>query len=175
MSISQSIFDSNNVSNYKLWSKKLPGLKATDLISFSLSAAKKAKKGKSFESRPFYITEAGYLYYKKSEDSTSIRGAMNLKWARAYFEKLSEEESAGSEYKHSLMIVKNLKFTTLFLKDETAVEIWRKAISRHVAMTDFHQRYSVHSVIGKGAFAKVTKNNYIFKFLRKNEKYPIFR
>lgn len=157
MSISQSIFDSKDVTNYKLWSKKLPGLKTNDTISFSLSAAKKSKKGESYDSRPFYITKTGFLYYKKSKDSSAIRGAMDLKWARACFEKLSEEETAGSKYTYSLMIVKNLKFTNLYLEDEEAVETWRKALSKHVALTDFHQRYSVLSMIGKGAFAKVTQ------------------
>lgn len=158
MSFSQSIFDTKNVEKlkeYKLWNRKLPGLKISDSISYSLLAAKKAKTGESFDLRPFYTTKTGFLYYKKSPESSKIRGAMDLKWARVRFEKLSAQESIETEFQYSVKIIKNLKFTTLYLKDTQAAEHWRTALLKDAALTDFHERYEVIDIIGKGAFAKV--------------------
>lgn len=172
MSISQSIFDTRDnreLKNYKLWNRKLPGLKISDPVKCVLLAAKKSKSGDSFDMRPFYTTAKGFLYYKKSPDSSKIRGAMDLKWARIIFSRLSKTEILESGFAFSVKIVKNLKFTTLYLKNEESVEKWRNALLSSAALTDFHTRYEVVDIIGKGAFAKVSfKPNFLtFLFIQK--------
>lgn len=167
MSFSQSIFDTKDIEElkeYKLWNRKLPGLKISDPVSYSLFAAKKAKTGESFDLRPFYTTKPGFLYYKKSPESSKIRGAMDLKWARIRFERINVQEAMETGFQYSVKIIKNLKFTTLYLKDEEAVEHWRGAMLKDAALTDFHDKYEVVDIIGKGAFAKVTLRFSRFEF-----------
>lgn len=163
MSLSYSIFDTRDpkeLKDYKLWNRKLPGLKISDPIQITLQAAKKAKDGESFDFRPFYVTKNGFLYYKKTPETPKIRGAMDLKWARIIFSKVEAREVFESDFCYTVKIVKNLKFTTLYLRDKEDMEMWRDALLVHAAMTDFHEQYEVVDIIGKGAFAKVKFQNF---------------
>lgn len=155
MNMYPSIFDlkkEEEISSFKLWNKKLDGFTLKDKLKGILIAFKKSKCGEKYDSRPFFITHSGFLYYKKNINDKKIRGVMELKWARAIFKVV---EGALNQFYCELKLVKNKKQTTLFLKDQNSMEEWGKCLKLMTAFSSFHQDYEVLDLIGKGAFSKV--------------------
>lgn len=48
-----------------------------------------------------------------------------------------------------------MKFCDLYARNEVEWNEWRDALSHLLIHTDFHTRYSVVKMLGKGSFAKV--------------------
>ena len=78
-------------------------------------------------------------------------GVLDVKWARVLFEKCD----ASSGYEYLMKIIKNQRFTTLFLKNEQDMNDWKIALRKVTVLTDFHDIYEPISDLGSGGFAKV--------------------
>lgn len=83
---------------------------------------------------------------------------MELKFARTEFE--GEDEPENGKFNFSIKFIKNLKFTEIFTKSKTKFLEWKEMLSRLTVQTDFHSKFNVIKMIGKGSFARVS---YLFK------------
>ena len=79
---------------------------------------------------------------------------MNLRFARTEFEGDYEEEDGT--HKFSIKFIKNLKFTEIFTKSKDSYLHWKDLLSKLTVQTDFHTKFNVIKMIGKGSFARVS-------------------
>lgn len=100
--------------------------------------------------RIFTLTDT-HLYYTKNPTSTRVRGLLNIKFVKVWF----FEEEEGSQKRLCVRFIKNMKFCDLYARNEEEWMEWRQALGRYMVHTDFHSRYGVVSMVGKGSFAKV--------------------
>lgn len=82
---------------------------------------------------------------------------MELKFARTEFE--GEGEPENGHFNYSIKFIKNLKFTEIFTRSKSTFLEWKKLLAKVTIQTDFHSKYNVIKMIGKGSFARVS---YIF-------------
>lgn len=159
MSFIEGFFDDESISNYKLWSSKYnPEILKEPILATNLYG-KRSKNAQQLAERCFILTP-NHLYYKKRPDDNKIRGVMELKFARTEFDGDDLEENG--DFIFSIKFIKNLKFTEIFTKDKTVYLNWRGMLSRLTVQTDFHTKFNVIKMIGKGSFARV--NILIFSF-----------
>ena len=85
---------------------------------------------------------------------------MNLKFARTEFDGDSLEENG--EFIFSIKFIKNLKFTEIFTKDKEVYLQWRELLATLTIQTDFHTKFNVIKMIGKGSFARVKPTKFNF-------------
>lgn len=157
MSFIEGFFDDETISNYKLWSSKYdPEILKEPILTVDVWG-KRSKNAHQLAERCFILTP-NHLYYKKRPDDSKIRGVMNLKFARTEFDGDNLEENG--EFIFSIKFIKNLKFTEIFTKDKSVYLKWRDLLATLTIQTDFHTKFNVIKMIGKGSFARV-KN--IFK------------
>lgn len=161
MSFATSIFDKKD-QKFRLWHKKNKNFNEKLPTSFASLAFKPTKKSQELVQRHFYI-KSHFLCYKRNPEDQKISGILDLNWTRAEFNKVEEEEDTG--FKFVMMLIKQAKFTSIYFKDEQTMERWRAALRGVSAFTDFHQRFKVISLIGKGSYARVNKSIfYSFSF-----------
>lgn len=76
---------------------------------------------------------------------------MKTKFVKVWF----FEEEEGSTKRFCVRFIKNMKFCDLYARNEEEWLEWREKLTRQMIQTDFHNRYKVSNMIGKGSFAKV--------------------
>lgn len=159
MSFIEGFFDDESISNYKLWSSKYdPEILKEPILATSVWG-KRSKNAHQLAERCFILTP-NHLYYKKRPDDNKIRGVMNLKFARTEFDGDSLEENG--EFIFSIKFIKNLKFTEIFTKDKEVYLQWRELLATLTIQTDFHTKFNVIKMIGKGSFARVKLTKFNF-------------
>ena len=109
--------------------------------------------------RAFYLTP-NHIYYKKSESDTKIRGVMELKFSRTEFE--GDDKPEDGNFNFSIKFIKNLKFTEIFTKYKSTYLEWKEKLAKLTIQTDFHAKFHVIKMIGKGSFARVSIHFYYF-------------
>lgn len=72
---------------------------------------------------------------------------------RVRVEYFTNEGSANHEF--GIKFIKNLRFFNIYAGSLEKRNEWRNAFSRHFVQSDFHTKFKVLKVIGKGGFAKV--------------------
>lgn len=153
MSFIEGFFDEENAHHYKLWSSKYePSLLDEEVLS-NAAYGKRSKNAKDLAERCFILTPK-HLYYKKSETDDKIRGVMELKFARTEFE--GDDEPENGKFNFSIKFIKNLKFTEIFTKSKSTYLEWKVLLSKLTIQTDFHNKFNVIKMIGKGSFARVS-------------------
>lgn len=153
MSFIEGFFDEENADHYKLWQSKYdPSILEEEIISIA-PYGKRSKNAKELAERCFVLTRK-FLYYKKSEDDDKIRGVMDLNFTRTEFEGDDCPEDGGFNF--SIKFIRNLKFTEIFTRSKEAYIEWKMLLSRITIQTDFHHKFSVIKMIGKGSFARVS-------------------
>jgi hypothetical protein len=157
MSFIEGFFDDENAHHYKLWSSKHdPSLLDEEIIS-QAAYGKRSKNAQDLAERCFILTPK-HLYYKKSESDSKIRGVMELKFARTEFE--GDNEPENGKFNFSIKFIKNLKFTEIFTRNKSKYLEWKKLLSRLTIQTDFHNKFNVIKMIGKGSFARVSPHHF---------------
>lgn len=160
MEFVSSFFDTPNSESFKLWRSMSPDEIEEGQIIHSDNFFKRSKKDIELTQRKFFLTHK-FLFYKKNESDTKIRGAMELEWVRVEYtypedkdDMLIEEDDPTKDL-YSIKFVKNLKFTEIFTDSKDQFEIWRQLLSAITIQTDFHRKYKVAKMLGKGSFARV--------------------
>ena len=51
--------------------------------------------------------------------------------------------------------MRNLKFCDLYVNSDSEYKVWKKHLANRLVQTDFHTKFGVIKMIGKGSFAKV--------------------
>lgn len=75
---------------------------------------------------------------------------MELSFVRVtYFQ--DDNPTAG----YSLRFMRNLKFCDLYISNEKDFRKWKRVLAYRLVQTDFHSKFGVVKMIGKGSFAKV--------------------
>lgn len=153
MSFIDGFFDQENSQNYKLWSSKHdPSILEEEIISIG-PYGKRSKNAKDLAERSFVLTKR-YLYYKKSDKDEKIRGVMDLQFTRTEFE--GEDKPEDGSFNYSIKFIRNLKFTEIFTKYKQVFTEWKIHLAKLTIQTDFHTKFSVVKMIGKGSFARVS-------------------
>jgi hypothetical protein len=78
---------------------------------------------------------------------------MELKFARTEFE--GDDKPEDGKFNFSIKFIKNLKFTEIFTRSKSTYLEWKDKLSRLTVQTDFHAKFHVIKMIGKGSFARV--------------------
>ena len=153
MSFIEGFFDNESISNYKLWSSKYDPIILNEEVLAMDGYGKRSKNAKELAERCFVLTLA-HLYYKKNEKDTKIRGVMDLRFARTEFE--GDHKPEDGNFNFSIKFIKNLKFTEIFTRSKEVFFRWRQLLCRLTIQTDFHTKFNVIKMIGKGSFARVS-------------------
>lgn len=152
----QSILNTSN-SKSKIWTKPTLEFEQCDKeITFSTIAYKASSQRKTEFSERFFKIKGNFLFYTKSSNSNSVSGICDLRWATVEFLPLEKEILTCSSMRYTVLIVKNGRFTNIFLENEEDLELWRKALSPVTIMTDLFKRYDVVNQIGLGGFGEVS-------------------
>lgn len=136
----------------KLWKRPTPGFKPflETQNDFSIISLKKTSDGLLTE-RFFFIRD-NLLCYKKDQQSSQIRGWMNLAWSRVEF---SEVESPELGAVYEIMLIRDEKFTCLYVKESEDLLKWNNALRKLCIQTDIKTRYELEGFLGKGSFGEV--------------------
>ena len=110
---------------------------------------KNDQNSNDLKERLFVLTEK-YLYYTKGPDSNVIRGVMQTKFVKVNF--FSEDKGQPC---FGIRFIKNMKFCDLFARDERQWKDWKIALAPVMVQGDFHSKFGVVKMVGKGSFAKV--------------------
>jgi len=153
MSFIEGFFDNENITNYKLWSSKYdPSILQEQVLAMD-GYGKRSKNAKELAERCFVLTPR-HLYYKKNPKDTKIRGVMDLHFARTEFDGDQQEENG--KFNFSIKFIKNLKFTEIFTRSKEVYFRWKQLLCKLTIQTDFHTKFNVIKMIGKGSFARVS-------------------
>lgn len=157
INIEQLLADENILgSTRKLWTKPTSEiLPNEDNTLLKICLGKKRDTEGNISKRLFFITKS-HLIYSKEGSTTSFRGCLELNWARIGFEIVEEEKMLSQGYFFKMTIIKNKKFTELFIDTEENKELLRKAVKSWCINTGFYDDYEVIKKIGAGAFANVS-------------------
>ena len=145
---------------FSLWKPNDPDLKIDSMEPlFKGFLLKVDKNSNSLKPRLFVVTDE-YLYYTRvtlpsnaqNEKSKTIRGIMKIKFVKVSF---FEEEEEGQATKLCVRFIKNMKFCDLYAQNEEEWLEWRQQLAHMMIQTDFHSKYGVVRMLGKGSFAKV--------------------
>lgn len=165
-----SVFDDESqYGSYRLWLKDQPGFEAekSKVIIHSAGAKKTKRSMKRLVERHFFLTE-NFLYYKSKEDSNKIKGIMEFKFCRMFWQAsdLSESDIDGAdEFIWKMRLVKNARFVDVYFRDFKQLQTWVCTLrGLAVVQCDFHQRFYAIEKLGEGSFGKVSNK---FFFLQK--------
>lgn len=148
----ESFFDSDEP-HYKLWSKPKSSFSITSESKlFAAYFYKFSKRENAWKERYFILT-LNHLIYLKDSNSTKIKGLIKLSWVRNEY--IKDGNPKNKDFKFGVRFIKNLKYSDLWLKDETLFKKWRSALSKVCIQTDFHEKFTAIKMIGKGSFARV--------------------
>ena len=148
----ESFFDDSGPESEKfnLWKRNDPAMKLEKHeILHSGQLLKSDKDSATLKERLFVLTK-DHLYYTRDDIKSPIRGVMELKFVRvSYF----QDDSSSSKY--SLRFMRNQKFCDLYVNADKDYMVWKQALAGRLIQTDFHTKFGVIKMIGKGSFAKV--------------------
>lgn len=177
---SKSSFFDNLTSQSKLWKKESSNLSAKiNQILHEGYLLKFSKKRNQYVSRYFVLTPDA-LYCTKQKKSNDSYGVMTLKWTRFYYNLIVYDECPATLIKFVL----NKKSSSFIVTDNKSFSDWYLYLSRICIQTDFHEKFTVSSLLGNGAFASVylgtnniSKTKHAIKFYAKEDltKDPIFK
>lgn len=157
----QSILNTKS-STTKIWTKPCPEFKNMQTkVDFSRNAYKVSASEKSSVSQRFFLIKGHFLYYKKNSNSSKISGVFDLRWATVKILPIDSQISTQIEIGYTLLLVKNGRFTNIYLEGDDDVKAWREALSPVAIMTDLNSRFETHGKIGEGGFGEV-KNSFFF-------------
>lgn len=78
---------------------------------------------------------------------------MNLSWVRNEY--LMEGHPTNKEYPYGVRFIKNMKYSDLWIKDESWLKKWKDGLSQVCLQSNFHIKFNAIKMIGKGSFARV--------------------
>lgn len=164
----KSIFDDQKQvsSKFKLWSKPDIEFCEEDIIISSPFGKKKDRDSNEVSERIYFLTKT-HIFYKASYEDPEIRGVLALNMTRLHHQILTEP--VYGDYSYSLTFVRNRKFTEIYTNKEDTYKEWITILRLLTIQTDFHDRYKVEKMIGKGSFARV----YLAKNLESQELFAI--
>lgn len=148
----KSIFDDKSNTKFKLWYKPEHTIEEDEVIFHANFGKKKTHDSNEIEERVYFLTKS-CIFYKKSVDDPKIRSVLDLKMTRLHY--TEHETPVWGNYKYSLTFVRNRKFTEIFTENEEVFKEWIQVLRLLTIQTDFHLRYKVIKMIGKGSFARV--------------------
>lgn len=166
MIFAKSIFDEKSNPKFKLWYKPEVQFEEDEIILSASFGKKKAHESNEISERMYYLTKS-CIFYKKSDDDPKVKGVLDLKMTRLHFNEL--DTPIWENYKYSLTFVRNRKFTEIYTDNEETFKEWIQVLRLLTIQTDFHLRYKVIKMIGKGSFARV----YLAKNIETDEKVAI--
>lgn len=154
----KSIFDDKSNPKFKLWYKPDYEFEDEEIILHANFGKKKTHESNEIAERVYFLTKS-HIFYKQSVDDPKVRGALSLKMIRLHAQEL--ETPVWENYKYTLTFVKNRKFTEIFTDNQDTFKEWIQVLRLLTIQTDFHIRYKVLKMIGKGSFARVylARNN----------------
>jgi hypothetical protein len=139
----------------KLWTKPTKDMCPTEENTLlKINLGKKRDTEGNISKRLFFITQK-HLIYSKEGSETSYRGCLELNWSRIGFEVVENEKMKGQGYDYKMTIIKNKKYTELFIADEENMALLKRTIKQWCVNTGFYDDYEVIKKIGAGAFANV--------------------
>lgn len=157
----ESFFDESNaglLEKFTIW-KKLGAHEvngpAIEEIVFQGWLCRTEAGSQSLKERFFVMTNEK-LYYKKKPADPTFKGYLSLGFVRLISPSASEiETKEGASTTIRIRFVQNLKFSDLFARSKVELDAWLNALAARVVRVDFHERFKVRAVVGKGAFGKV--------------------
>lgn len=162
----KSIFDDKSNPKFKLWFKPNVEFEDEEVILHACFGKKKTHESNEIAERIYFLTKT-CIFYKQSLDDTKVRGVLSLKMTRLHYQE--HEVAVWKDYKYSLTFVRNRKFTEIFTDNQDTFKEWIQVLRLLTIQTDFHLRYKVLKMIGKGSFARV----YLAKNNETDEKFAI--
>lgn len=154
----KSIFSNPKLEDEPLWRNTLSNFEFEEIL-FEGEAFKIKFSTKKFCRRWYVITKT-FLYYKQNKGSQKVAGIIDLRRCTVRF---NPPESSNSPFECVISVVKDGKFTRIFVRREEEILFWRKAFTPTCLFDDLPVRYVVNGEIGKGAFGKVRDyDDYIF-------------
>jgi serine/threonine protein kinase len=166
MLFAKSIFDEKSNPSFKLWFKPDCEFDDDEVVLQASFGKKKTHESNEISERMYYLTKS-CIFYKKSDDDPRVKGVLSLKMTRLHYNEL--ETPVWKNFKYSLTFVRNRKFTEIYTDNEDTFKEWIQVLRLLTIQTDFHLRYKVVKMIGKGSFARV----YLARNLENDEKVAI--
>ena len=155
----ESLDASNNVG--AIWSKNLPAIADPPVVQSWLQKA--SRKNSSVLESGYFSLQGGYLLYWSKKEAAKPSSGICLKHATVSFPHSGVfYPSAGVEIvqaDHPIQISLHGKFSVLYAESANLLKLWATHLSRAAFRVDFHERYSVKQLIGKGASACVYQVN----------------
>jgi hypothetical protein len=144
----------------KLWTKPTNDVLPTEENTLlQIELGKKRDTEGNISKRLFFVTKT-HLIYSKEGSTSSFRGCLELNWSRIGFEEVENEKMKSQGYFFKMTIIKNKKFTELFIPNEEKRDLLKSTIKHWCVNTGFYDDYEVIKKIGAGAFANVSFMNY---------------
>ena len=140
-----------------IWSKAIPYTTEPALVEGWLLKA--SKKNPSVLEPGYFALQGGYLLYRSRKESTAASSGIPLQFAVISFPKAGKIEGAGPDIPkvaNAIQVCLHGKFSVLYAESVNLLNLWAKHLSRYATRVDFHERYTVNKLIGKGAFATST-------------------
>ena len=106
----------------------------------------------------YFILQENYLIYKKTKESSVQTCVLRLENTKLDFpnkEQASSLPGVHREYRLSIKLTKNGKFSILHARNEEEYLQWMTHLSRMAIRSDLHSRYKMDRVLGEGNFALV--------------------
>jgi calcium/calmodulin-dependent protein kinase I len=173
----ESIFDDDDP-ELKFWNKytqDTPSINESVIFEGPMfTVSNKTKKIRE----KFFVLTSNYFYYQSSAESTKIKAFLKKKWVRVeYF--LNKDQS---KMRFCLRFIRNTQIYELYVEKEDTFNRWRLFLSKEFIQSDFHSKYDVLKMIGKGSSAMVyqiedksTKLHYAVKVFKKEEILSTFK
>lgn len=158
MSFIAGTFDKKQGQPSKLWAKAHnSSINIEEMqVEISFKAAKKSsikeEEGHDGLSIRHFFISSNFLFYKKSLSTERISGVLDLKWARV---EIKEMQNSNGETRFELKIIKNLKFSCIYLDSKEELERVEPVLRRKCIFTDFKQKYKTVDIIGSGSYGTV--------------------
>lgn len=103
--------------------------------------------------RFFKVTNEALLMHKGPDRTPRF---LSLRWlAVSFFE--TDNPGIRQHFQVVMMLIKNGKFSRVFLRNEEEKELWRRVLTPICTMTDFFQRYKVMEIIKEKLYSKVSQ------------------
>lgn len=149
--------------DFQLWSKKDITNIAKIPTDHESIAAKYLIANRKLETRSFFI-KGNFFCYRKDNGKRKIKAYLDLDWAKIEFNELKEPKNPiFEEYDFEIKILKQGKFSMIYVKDKEELKKWRNAFAKvNVILTDFHDEYKALKTIGRGGFSKVKISVFFF-------------
>lgn len=163
----ESFFDESISESFSLWAQDCSSINIEPHKIIHRGGLYKFSKAKSkWKLRNFALTSDSISYFK-AEAAGTPRGLIPLNMVRTVY--LLDGHPTCPEYKHGIRFIKNMKYTDLWLKDESELASWQAALSKVCIQSDFHTKFQAVKMIGKGSFARV----YLVEHNQTKEKFAV--